>query len=209
IARRTLRLRAAAAGMASCTAVMTRLSGRCGTSESNADMKTEAKASIPETAIHRLVAAAKAGREPRVVARLFSGWVVFGERQFLRSYVLLLPDPVVPSLNALGAHERTLFLQDLARLGDAVLKVTGAERINYAILGNVEPALHAHVIPRYADEPDKLRTAHPWAYDWEAAPLFERTANQELAEALLKELSRMGVTKPMRFDPGANTGESR
>ncbi len=168
-------------------------------------MKTESKAPVPETAIHRQVADAKAGREPRVVARLFSGWAVFGERQFLRGYVLLLPDPVVPSLNALGAHERTLFLQDLARLGDAVLKVTGAERINYAILGNLEPALHAHVIPRYADEPESLRTAHPWAYDWAAAPLFERAAHQELAEALLKELSRMGVTKPMRFDPGANT----
>lgn len=130
---------------------------------------------------------------------------MFGERQFLRGYALLLPDPVVPSLNALGAHERVLFLQDLARLGDAVLKVTGAERINYAILGNLEPALHAHVVPRYADEPQTLRTAHPWAYDWEAAPLFDRGAHQELAEALLKELSRMGVTKPMRYDPGANT----
>ena len=169
-------------------------------------MKTETKAAAPETAIHRQVAAARAGREPRVIARLFSGWAVFGERQFLRGYALLLPDPVVPSLNALGAHERTLFLQDLARLGDAVLKVTGAERINYAILGNLEPALHAHVIPRYADEPEKLRTAHPWAYDWEAAPLFDRAVNHDLAEALLKELSRLGVTKPMRFDPGANPG---
>jgi diadenosine tetraphosphate (Ap4A) HIT family hydrolase len=168
-------------------------------------MKNENK-SAPETAIHRHVAAARAGREPRVIARLFCGWAVFGERQFLRGYALLLPDPVVPSLNALGAHERTLFLQDLARLGDAVLKVTGAERINYAILGNLEPALHAHVIPRYADEPETLRTAHPWMYDWEAAPLFDRASFQDLADALLKELSRMGVTKPMRFDPGANTG---
>ncbi len=44
------------------------------------------------------------------------------------------------------------------------------------------------------------------SYDWETAPLFERTVYQDLAEALLKELSRMGVTKPMRFDPGANAG---
>ncbi|HVC30731.1 MAG TPA: hypothetical protein VND24_06060, partial [Steroidobacteraceae bacterium] len=64
-----------------------------------------------------------------------------------------------------------------------------------------------HVIPRYADEPDPLKTAHPWAYDWEAAALFDRAAHQELADALLKELSRMGVTKPMRYDPGANAGE--
>jgi diadenosine tetraphosphate (Ap4A) HIT family hydrolase len=158
----------------------------------------------PETVIHTQVAAAREGRDPRVIARLYSGWAVFGERQFLRGYALLLPDPVVPTLNALGAQERTGFLLDMARLGDALLKVTGAIRINYAIYGNVEPALHAHVIPRYADEVEKLRTSQPWAYDWEAAPAFDRATYQELAESLRRELTRMGVTKPMRFDPGAN-----
>lgn len=160
----------------------------------------------PETAIHRQVAAAREGREPRVFARLYSGWAVFGERQFLRGYTLLLPDPVVPALNSLGAQERTLFLLDVARLGDALLKLTGAARINYAILGNQEPALHAHVIPRFADEPERLRTSHPWAYQWESAPAFDREASRELAEGLRRELTRMGVTKPMRFAPGANAG---
>lgn len=162
----------------------------------------------PETAIHKLVAAAREGREPRVIARLYSGWAVFGERQFLRGYTLLLPDPVVPTLNALGSHERATYMQDVARLGDAVLKLTGAARINYAILGNQDPALHTHVIPRYADEPDKLRTLHPWAYNWEAGPVFDRKTYQELADGLLRELTRMGVTKPMRFQPGANAGPS-
>jgi diadenosine tetraphosphate (Ap4A) HIT family hydrolase len=119
---------------------------------------------------------------------------------------MLLPDPVVPTLNSLGAQERTLFLLDVSRLGDAILKVTGATRINYAILGNQEPALHAHVIPRFIDEPEKLRTAHPWAYDWDAAPLFDRAAYQELGEGLRRELTRMGVTKTMRFAPGENAG---
>jgi diadenosine tetraphosphate (Ap4A) HIT family hydrolase len=156
------------------------------------------------TAIHSQVVAAREGRDPRVIARLFSGWAVFGEQQFVRGYALLLPDPVVPNLNALGARERIAFLSDMSRLGDALLKVTGAARINYAIFGNQEPALHAHVIPRYADEPDALRTAQPWAYDWSAAPVFERSAFQELANSLLRELTRLGVTKPMRYDPGAN-----
>lgn len=157
-----------------------------------------------QTAIHHQVIAAREGREPRVVARLFSGWVIFGERQFVRGYVLLLPDPVVPALNALGAQERGQFLLDMARLGDALLKVTNALRINYAILGNLEPALHAHVMPRYAEEPEALRTAHPWAHDWQTAPLFERTEYAPLSEALRRELTRMGVAKPMRYDPGVN-----
>jgi diadenosine tetraphosphate (Ap4A) HIT family hydrolase len=165
------------------------------------DMSTE-----PETAIHRQVVAAREGRDPRVIARLYSGWAIFGEQQFLRGYSLLLPDPVVPSLNSLGAQERALFLMDVARLGDAVLKLTGASRINYAILGNQEPALHAHVIPRFADEPEKLRTSHPWVYDWDAAACFDRIAYQDLAEGLRRELTRMGVTKPMRYDPGVNAG---
>jgi diadenosine tetraphosphate (Ap4A) HIT family hydrolase len=156
------------------------------------------------TAIHAQVIAAREGRDPRVIARLFSGWAVFGERQIVRGYALLLPDPVVPNLNALGARERIAFLSDMSRLGDALLKVTGAARINYAIFGNQDPALHAHVIPRYLDEPESLRTQQPWAYDWSAAPLFDRGTAQELADSLLRELTRLGVTKPMRFNPGAN-----
>src|SRR5581483_1487693 len=167
-------------------------------------MKTD-PAHEPDTVIHRQVAAAREGREPRVIARLYSGWALFGERQFLRGYALLLPDPVVPTLNSLGAQERTLFLLDVARLGDALLKLTGAARINYAILGNQEPALHAHVIPRYSNEPENLRASHPWAYDWSRAPAFDPAACAELARGLHQELTRMGVTKRMRFAPGTNT----
>jgi diadenosine tetraphosphate (Ap4A) HIT family hydrolase len=157
-----------------------------------------------DTAIHRQVADAREGRDPRVITRLFSGWAVFGQQQFVRGYVLLLPDPVVPSINALGAKERSQFLSDMSRVGDALLKVTNAIRINYAIYGNLEPALHAHIIPRYADEPESHRTQQPWAYDWTKAPQFDRAGCAELAEAMRRELSRMGITKPMRFDPGAN-----
>jgi diadenosine tetraphosphate (Ap4A) HIT family hydrolase len=164
-------------------------------------------AAEPLTRIHSQVNEARAGRNPRVVARLYSGWAVFGERQFVRGYLLLLPDPVVANLNSLDAHARGAFLTDMTRLGDALLKVTAALRINYAMFGNEEPALHAHVIPRYPDEPEALRAAHPWAYDWTAAPVFERAAYGELAESLLQELKRLGVTKPMRFAPGENAAE--
>lgn len=155
------------------------------------------------TAIHRQVAAARDGSDVHVIARLFSGWAVFGPRQFVRGYALLLPDPVVPTLNALAAKERTQFLGDMTRIGDALLKVTGAVRINYAIFGNQEPALHAHVVPRYEDEPEPMRTKHPFAYDWSVAPAFDHAACRELGEALRRELTRMGVTKPMRHEPGS------
>ena len=167
-------------------------------------MKNNEAAADAVTAIHSQVIAAREGRDPRVIARLFSGWAVFGERQFVRGYALLLPDPVVPNLNARGARERIAFLSDMSRLGDALLKVTAALRINYAIFGNQDPALHAHVIPRYLEEPEELRAQQPWAYDWNAAPVFDRASQAELAESLLRELTRLGVTKPMRYNPGEN-----
>ena len=138
------------------------------------------------TAIHRRVAALQAGADPTLIARLPGGWAVLGEQQFLRGYCLLLPDPVATDLNALDAQRRAITLRDAARLGDAVLAVTGARRINYAIFGNLEPALHIHVIPRRDDEAPELRTAHPWAYDWSAAPRFDR----ERDAALIAELRR-------------------
>src|ERR1700719_4088849 len=117
-----------------------KLGGHFARSPTHRAMKNENRIER-ETVIHTQVAAAREGRDPRVIARLYSGWAVFGEKQFLRGYALLLPDPVVPALNALGAQERTGFLLDMARLGDALLKVTGAVRVNYTIFGDVERAL--------------------------------------------------------------------
>ena len=136
------------------------------------------------TPIHRRVDALREGRDPTFVARLASGWAVLAERQVLPGYCLLLPDPVVASLNALDGAERANFLGDMAALGDAVLRVTHAVRINYAILGNLDPALHAHVIPRYAHEPARHATDTPWSYDWSQAPPFDVDRHAELGRQI-------------------------
>jgi len=140
------------------------------------------------TAIHRRVEACRAGTDPTMIARLPSGWAVMGDPQVLAGYCLLLPDPVVPHLNALPPQGQAAFLADLARLGQAVYEVTGAVRINYAMFGNVEPALHAHVHPRYAGEPEALRAAHPWAYDWAAARRFDPDRDGPLLASLRARL---------------------
>jgi diadenosine tetraphosphate (Ap4A) HIT family hydrolase len=145
---------------------------------------------VPPTAIHRLVELSRAGRNLRSVARLGSGWVVLGERQVLAGYCLLLPDPVVSDLNALVADARRQFLDDMARVGDALLTVTGAIRVNYAVFGNLEPVLHAHLFPRQRTEPEATRTAQPWALDWSAAPEFSETLHGGLRRALAAELTR-------------------
>lgn len=116
------------------------------------------------TLIHQRVEMARAGINLTVICRVPSGWMVLGDTQFLRGYSLLLPDPVVPDLNALGEQRRLEFLRDMTILGDALLEVTDAYRINYAIMGNLDPALHAHVTPRYLTEPKEFRSGPAWTY---------------------------------------------
>jgi len=116
------------------------------------------------TYIHQQVEAARLGNAPSLVSRVPSGWVVLCDMQYLPGYCILLPDPVVSSLNDLNRSQRADYLCDMAMVGDALIEVTGAYRINYAIFGNSEPALHAHIVPRYLTEPDPLRHGPPWAY---------------------------------------------
>ena len=137
-----------------------------------------------------MVERCRAANNPRSIIKLNSGWVVMAERQVLPGYCLLLPDPVVPHLNALQAAGRSQFLADMALLGDALMAITNAVRVNYAIFGNVEPALHAHVFPRLADEPSGERTAHPWALDWDLAPGFSEAAHGDLKRRIGAWLAR-------------------
>jgi diadenosine tetraphosphate (Ap4A) HIT family hydrolase len=127
---------------------------------------------------------ARRGANNTVICRLPSGWAVLCDVQVLPGWCILLADPVVPSLNDLDDARRVEFLRDMARLGDALLRVTSAERINYEILGNTDPELHAHVIPRYATEPPERRRLPAWFYDWDAAPRYNADADAGLREAL-------------------------
>lgn len=142
------------------------------------------------TAIDDLVERCRAARLPAAIAKVPSGWLVMGERQVLPGYCLLLPDPVVPHLNALPAQARSEFLDDMATIGDVLLAITAAARINYAIFGNVDPALHAHIFPRDSAEPESTRTAQPWALDWNAAPFYSDTLHGDFKRRVGAEIRK-------------------
>jgi diadenosine tetraphosphate (Ap4A) HIT family hydrolase len=146
------------------------------------------------TLIHQRVESARAGTNPTIICRVPSGWAVLADMQFLRGYTILLPDPVVASLNDLNQSQRAEYLCDMALIGDALLEVTGAYRINYAIAGNQEPALHAHIVPRYLTEPEEIRKGLPWSYSKEIvdATMFNYERDKDLilklARAIIKRL---------------------
>lgn len=131
---------------------------------------------------------ARKGENDKVICRMASGWAVMGDVQFLQGYCLLLPDPVVPSLNDLDADARAAYLLDMARIGDAVLQVTGAARMNYEILGNSEPELHCHIFPRYADEPEAKRRMPAWFYDWKTAPPYSEHLHGDVRRRIAQVL---------------------
>lgn len=121
---------------------------------------------------HPRIEAARRGENPTVICRLPSGWAVLADWQFLPGYTILLADPQVPDLNTLGTPGRDVFLRDMTVIGDALLEVTEAYRINYEILGNLDPVLHAHITPRYEWEEPELRTGPTAHYDESKGPMF-------------------------------------
>lgn len=134
------------------------------------------------------LAALHAGTNPLVVARLKSGFVVLAENQFLPGYCLLLGDPISPKLNDLTGDARTGFLLEMAQVGDVVLQVTGAARINYGIYGNVDPFVHAHIWPRFSDELAELRNLPPMGFPAAVRESPDTRFSEEIHGDLLRRL---------------------
>ncbi len=137
------------------------------------------------------LALARAGAHPGLFGRLPSGWAVLCDMQYLSGYSILLADPLVASLNDLTAEARARFLLDMSLVGDAIMEVTGAFRMNYAVMGNTDPYLHAHIVPRFTSEPDFYRQNHPWAYPPDLRERsFDPQRDAELLRALAAVLKR-------------------
>ncbi|MFK7742921.1 MAG: HIT family protein [Planctomycetota bacterium] len=146
-------------------------------------------------AISTRVARARAGDDPQLLARMPSGWAILGKHQpeAIRGCCMLLPDRVVASPNDLAPDERAQFFTDLVLLGDAILEVTGSERINYLVLCNQVPELHGHCVPRLCTEDPDKRLQGPFeAYDFAAAPVADALGpDRELHRSLQQTLQRL------------------
>ena len=132
------------------------------------------------------IESARNGTNPAVICSVPSGWVFLANMQYLRGYCILQADPIVESINALVQKEREQYLWDMALIGDALLEATNAYRINYATLGNTEPVLHTHIVPRYLDEPDEFRAHGPWSYpqEYQDSVVFNLERDRELMEKI-------------------------
>lgn len=159
------------------------------------------------TAIHDRLDRIRAGADPQCLGHLRSGYAILGKHQprpITGCCMLLadlpgklLGDSGVAStpghLNDLPGPARAAFMEDLVLLGDAVRAATGCERLNYLILCNQVPALHGHVVPRFADEEPSKRLLGPFeAYDFGSARVADALGEDaELFARLKRELGRV------------------
>ncbi len=124
-----------------------------------------------------------------VLARMQSGFAMFGDTQFLPGYCLLIASPQVGQLIDLSPAQQLLFLRDMSLLGMAVDRACQPMRVNYEILGNSWQVLHAHVWPRYDWEPEAARKQPTWLYPPEHRYAREHAFNEERHGALKEKIA--------------------
>jgi len=143
------------------------------------------------------------GNDPELLAELPSGYAILGKYQPgpITGCCMLLPrlgaqGVVVASPNDLDGPMRAQFFSDLVLLGDAIMLVTGSQRINYLVLCNQVPELHGHCVPRFETEDPEKRKQGPFeAYDFGAARVADahgqdRQLHSELRAALVRLIAK-------------------
>lgn len=95
--------------------------------------------------------------------------------QYVKGYCVLICRQHVREPYELSPAERNLFFEDMCAVGVALERAFDADKMNFEILGNAVPHLHAHIKPRYYGDPAPSRpiwvdaeTVHLTADDYAA-----------------------------------------
>jgi diadenosine tetraphosphate (Ap4A) HIT family hydrolase len=125
------------------------------------------------------------GRPLGVLVEMRASWATGQPDAALPGYVCIVSKSHAVEPFELPDQERAAFFDDAMRAGQAVVSVTGAVKMNYAIYGNTIPHVHMHLFPRYPDDP--YRGVHVAAQH-----SFHRTR---------EELGRLAEAIRMSIDP--------
>ena len=91
----------------------------------------------------------KNGENPYFVKELETGYVVIGDNQHFYGYALFLyKTHKYTELFEMDIKERTLFMQEMTMVAEAVKRAFGPEKMNYELLGMGDAHLHWHLYPR-------------------------------------------------------------
>ncbi len=90
----------------------------------------------------------KEGTNKYFVKELSTGYVVIGDNQHFKGYTLFLCKEHKTELSMLNKDFKLKFLEEMSIVAEAVQKATGAEKMNYEMLGNGDAHMHWHLFPR-------------------------------------------------------------
>ncbi len=121
------------------------------------------------------------------IAQLSISTLLLYRDQCYRGYCILSFDPWdATSIDALSAEEYQSFMRDLRTASKAIRAAVQPDHMNYELLGNMNPHLHWHIIPRYKTDPR-------WGYPiWEGRKtdwvVLTNEAYERLVEAIQTQL---------------------
>ncbi len=119
-----------------------------------------ASAANPGCGICASIDRIKAGGLRDFIAELNGCYVILGDQQFYRGYCVLLAKVHATELYLMPADAARILFDEMRLVADAIAAVVKPWKMNYECLGNSEPHVHWHLLPRY--ETDAMRGGPVW-----------------------------------------------
>ncbi len=94
------------------------------------------------------------------IAELNSCYVILGDQQFYRGYCVLFAKVHATELYLMPADAARELFEEMRLSAEAIAAIVKPWKMNYECLGNSEPHVHWHLLPRY--ESDELRHGPVW-----------------------------------------------
>jgi diadenosine tetraphosphate (Ap4A) HIT family hydrolase len=135
----------------------------------------------------------RAGKAPNLIAELDSSFVVLrDDAQFYRGYCILLAKRHVRELFDLPREEARALFDEVRSVAEAINNIVKPLKLNYECLGNLEPHVHWHVIPRFESEEESLRVGPVWVRpESERMKKLEEHDERALIASLRAEIVRL------------------
>ncbi|MBF0256756.1 MAG: HIT family protein [Gammaproteobacteria bacterium] len=85
------------------------------------------------------------------LGRLPGAWLLL-QRNAALPWLILVPETASEDFLSLPPAQRSLLLEQSQQLAEFLRGELGAERINFASIGNLVPQLHLHIVGRHAGD---------------------------------------------------------
>ena len=144
----------------------------------------------PTCGICPLIDRIKAGTFRDFIAELKSCYVILGDQQFYRGYCVLFAKLHATELYLMPADTARLLFDEMRLVAEAIATVVKPWKMNYECLGNSDPHVHWHLLPRQSTETDEMRRGPIWLRpESERKILLDENDRRALIDSLRHQLA--------------------